>query len=54
MSEGKCPDCYGEGVSRYLHLECRTCNGTGLVPDELLAQRDAEYRAWLRQRRERR
>lgn len=54
MSEGKCPDCYGEGVLLYLHFgisECRTCGGTGKVPAELLAQREAEYRAWRRKRK---
>ena len=54
MSAGKCPDCYGDGVLLYLHFgisECRTCNGSGLVPDEFLAQREAEYHAWLRKRK---
>ena len=55
MSEGKCPDCYGDGI-RWLGLilspmECPLCSGSGLVPAELLAQREAEYRAWLRKRK---
>ena len=54
MSEGKCPDCYGEGMSRWFEPNstvCPTCSGSGLVSDELLAQREAEYHAWLRKRK---
>ena len=64
MTEGKCPDCYGEGkiwVTTWPitgvtpwpmeHIKCGTCDGTGKVPDELLAQREAEYHAWLRKRK---
>lgn len=54
MSEGKCPDCYGEGFWRWPgpdRKECPACNGSGLVSDELLAQREAEYHAWLRKRK---
>lgn len=52
MSEGKCPDCYGDGV-RWLEPpeKCALCGGSGLVEDNILAQREAEYRAWCQQRR---
>ena len=55
MTEGKCPDCYGDGTlwsdPEGHPEECLLCHGTGKVPAELLAQREAEYRAWCQQRR---
>ena len=57
MTAGKCPDCYGEGIFRYLvdsngrQLKCSTCDGTGSVAEDILAQREAEYRAWLRKQK---
>ncbi len=51
MSEGKCPDCYGEGIMWGTLLMCPFCDGTGVVTAELLAQREAEYHAWLRKRK---
>ena len=55
MSEGKCPDCYGDGTlwsdPEGHPEECKLCGGSGLVHEDILAQREAEYHAWLRKRK---
>ncbi len=51
-SKGKCPQCYGEGILRYmLSQPCPLCKGSGLVDNEIIARHEAEYRAWLKRRK---